>query len=62
MKIIQKKNYDFDAKEILVKFKNRNELVKYTTNILNLLITDKEVEYICLADTGELIYTCKVEQ
>lgn len=43
--------------EILVKFKNRSELCNYTTDILNLLITDKSVEYICLAETGEVIYT-----
>ena len=44
--------------EILVKFKNKSEFCKYTTNILNLLVTDKDVDYICLADTGEVIYTC----
>jgi len=59
MKMIQKNGYNFYIKEILVKFKDRDELTEYTTNILNLLVTDKEVEYICLADTGELIYTCE---
>ena len=44
--------------EILVKFKNKPELCEYTTDILNLLVTDKDVEYIYLAETGELIYTC----
>lgn len=44
-------------KEILVKFKNRCKLEKYTTNILNLLVTDTNVDYICLSETGELIYT-----
>lgn len=47
-------------KEILVKYKNKNNLIKYTTNILELLVTDKDVEYICLAETGEIIYTCEV--
>ena len=45
--------------EILVKFKNKSELCKYTTDVLNLLVTDKDVDYICLAETGEVIYTCE---
>ena len=45
--------------EILVKFKNKSELCEYTTDVLNLLVTDKDVDYICLAETGEVIYTCE---
>ena len=37
--------------EILVKFKNKSELCEYTTDVLNLLVTDKDVDYICLAET-----------
>ena len=44
-------------KDIFVKFKNNLELVLYTTDILNLLVTDADVDYICLAETGEVIYT-----
>ena len=46
-------------KDIFVKFKNKTELVSYTTDILNLLVTDADVDYICLAETGEIIYTCE---
>lgn len=46
-------------KEILVKYKDKNDLVKYTTNILELSVKDKNVEYICLAETGEIIYSCE---
>ena len=46
-------------KDIFVKFKNKLELVLYTTDILNLLVTDADVDYICLAETGEVIYTCE---
>ena len=42
--------------EILVKFKNRNSLIVYTKNILEMLKTEKEVEYILDAFTGELIF------
>lgn len=45
--------------KILVKFKNKSELCEYTTDVLNLLVTDKDVDYICLAETGEVIYTCE---
>ena len=45
--------------EILVKFKNKSELCEYTTDVLNLLLTDKDVEYICLSETGEIIYDCE---
>jgi len=45
--------------DVLVKFKSKSELIPYTTNILNLLVTDADVDYICLAETGEVIYTCE---
>lgn len=44
--------------EILVKFKDKKDLVEYTTNILNLLVTDSMVDYICLKETGEVIWSC----
>lgn len=46
-------------KDIFVKFKSKAELIPYTTDILNLLVTDADVDYICLAETGEVIYTCE---
>lgn len=44
------------AKEILVKFKGRKDLISYTDEILALLKTDKQVDYICDAESGEIIY------
>lgn len=44
-------------KEILVKFRGNENLIKYTANILKLLKTDASVEYICSGDTGEIIYS-----
>ena len=46
-------------KDIFVKFKNKTELVLCPTDILNLIVTDADVDYICLAETGEVIYTCE---
>ena len=46
-------------KDIFVKFKSKAELIPYTTDILYLLVTDADVDYICLAETGEVIYTCE---
>lgn len=43
--------------EILVKFKNKEELVSHSTLILHLLVEDKNVEYILLAKTKEIIFT-----
>ena len=52
--------YNFKMhKDIFVKFKDTSELVLYTTDILNLFVTDADVDYICLAETGEVIYTCE---
>lgn len=45
--------------EILVKFKNITELVPYTTEVLDLVITDPDTEYILLAETGEVIFDRK---
>ena len=45
--------------EILVKFKNITELVPYTTEVLDLAITDPDTEYILLAETGEVIFDRK---
>lgn len=41
---------------ILVKFKNKPELISYTYNIFALLVTDASVEYIIDAKTGEIIF------
>lgn len=46
-------------KKILVKFKNDNELIGYTTDVLDLLKTEPAVEYILLESTGEILYTTK---
>lgn len=43
-------------KYILAKFKNRNDLIKYTTSIFHLLITDKDIDYILDAETGEILF------
>ena len=43
-------------KEIEVKFKSRNDWIVYTTDILELLKTDQDLEYITDKETGELIY------
>ena len=45
--------------EILVKFKDRTETITYTTEVLDLAITDPDTEYILLAETGEVIYDYK---
>jgi hypothetical protein len=45
---------------ILAKFRNRPDLIEYTTAILNYLITDPDTEYIINAETGELIYHHKM--
>ena len=45
--------------EILVKFKIITELVPYTTEVLDLAITDPDTEYILLAETGEVIFDRK---
>jgi hypothetical protein len=47
-------------KNILAKFRNRNELIEYTTNVYNLLITDSEIEYILDAETGEIIFSIDI--
>ena len=44
-------------KDIFVKFKSKTDLTLYTTDILKLLVTDADVDYICLAETGEVIYS-----
>jgi hypothetical protein len=49
------KFYDLNAKPILAMFKN-GQCNEYTTNIINLLKTDSEVEYIVDGTTGEVIY------
>lgn len=41
---------------ILAKFKNRNDLIEYTTAVYRLLVTDPDIEYILNAETGEVIY------
>lgn len=43
-------------KMILVKFKNKPELISYTYNIFALLVTDASVDYIIDAKTGEIIF------
>ena len=43
---------------ILVKYKDSSDLVEYTTDIMSLVVTDENVDYICLQETGEVIYTC----
>lgn len=43
-------------REILVKFKSRQNVIKYTMEIFYLLITDKDIEYIVDANTGELLF------
>ena len=43
-------------KEIEVKFSGRDEWIVYTTDILDLLKTDPQLEYITDKETGELIY------
>ena len=42
--------------KVLVKFKDRSDLIEYTVNILHLLKTDPDTEYILDADTGVIIY------
>lgn len=42
--------------EILAKFNNRNDWIEYTMEIFDLLVTDKNIECIINADTGEIIY------
>jgi hypothetical protein len=44
-----------NATQIIVQFKN-GQSATYTTNILNLLKSDPDTEYIINAETGELIY------
>ena len=44
-------------KEISVKFKSREDTIVYTRDILPLLITDKDTEYIMDAETGVLLYS-----
>ena len=44
-------------KEIIVKFKSREDTIVYTRDILPLLITDKDTEYIMDAETGVLLYS-----
>lgn len=41
--------------EILVKFKDRDEEIRYTMAIFKDLIWDKNVEYILDAETGEVL-------
>ena len=43
-------------KEIEVKFIDRNDWIVYTTDILELLKTDPQLEYITDKETGEVIY------
>lgn len=43
-------------KEILVKFKSREDTIVYTRDILPLLITDKDTELIVDTATGEVLY------
>lgn len=43
-------------KEILVKFKSREDTITYTRDILPLLITDKDTELIVDTATGEVLY------
>ena len=45
-----------DAKPILAKFTNRNDTIEYTTEILDLLCTDKYIEYILDAENGFIIF------
>lgn len=42
-------------KEILVKFKGRDDLIKYTMAVFKDLMWDKNVEYILDAETGEVL-------
>lgn len=42
-------------KEILVKFKGRDDLIKYTMAVFKDLMWDKNVEYILDAETGEIL-------
>lgn len=44
-------------REIIVKFKSREDTIVYTRDILPLLITDKDTEYIMDAETGVLLYS-----
>ena len=44
-------------REIIVKFKSREDVIKYTRDILYLLITDKDTEYIMDAETEVLLYS-----
>lgn len=44
-------------REILAKFKSRQDVIKYTMEIFHLLITDKDIEYIVDANTGEVLYS-----
>jgi predicted P-loop ATPase/GTPase len=43
-------------KEIEVKFKGRTDWIVYTTDILELLKTDPQLEYITDKETGELLF------
>lgn len=43
-------------KEIEVKFKGRTDWIVYTTDILDLLKTDPQLEYITDKETGELLF------
>ena len=45
-----------DAKPILAKFTNCNDTCEYTTEILDLLCTDKYIEYILDAENGFIIF------
>lgn len=47
-------------KSILTKFKNRNDMIEYTMNVYNLLVTDKDIEYILDAETGEIIFAIDI--
>ena len=44
------------GREIQVKFYGRDQLVKMYDYMVDLLKTDKDVEYIIDAETGEIIY------
>lgn len=41
---------------INVKFVGSSEWARYTMAIFNLLVTDKDVEYITSEETGEILY------
>lgn len=55
--ILRSLNSNAKEKTILVKFYGRDDMIEYTTNIMELLKNDKHVQDIVDPETYEVIFT-----